>query len=337
MKEDIMKTWKLGPSGGPGDGEFADDGILQDSRVSRVWIGIGRLGGDTPSAVAGVQIVHELADGTAQSLGWHGIPRVTSNLEYYVIELGVDEYIIGIHGTYGFYGYDHRAVHAIQIETNWRFSQDYGDRWKDGYEYHYEAPKGTEIVGFWGQDEFKQNGWAGVDAIGVILRKHDASHIMGPRASKSYFKCGPYGCATARLRSQYYFSTALPEDSRVASVRIRCNDLLDAIELVHELPDGTTASSGMHGGGDGNLQEFDMGADEYITGISGTVNSYGEINLIRIHTNKKPVPEIFGDPSGGKWEYLSEAPDGTEIGGFFGYAEEKVYAIGVILRERNTS
>jgi len=122
----------------------------------------------------------------------------------------------------------------------------------------------------------------------------------------------------------------IPENSTVIEVRIRSGVYIDAIGIVHETADGKRHASTMHGGEGGNLEVFTLDKNDYINGISGRYGTF--VDSIRFHTNRKISPTYGG--SGGKAEYHYEAPEGTEVVGFYGRSGQLLDAIGIVLTRR---
>ena len=143
----VVKSYKLGPSGGNGGRKFADSPISLTSRVTQVQM---RSNG----SIEAVQLMAECPDGTSISLGLHG--GTDGQLE--VFPLDRDEYIVGITGRVG------PVVESLQIHTNKKSSMTYGGS-SEGSDYQYMAPDGTEIIGFWGRSGEM------ADSISIIVRQ----------------------------------------------------------------------------------------------------------------------------------------------------------------------
>jgi hypothetical protein len=143
----MMVTRKCGPSGGIGGKEFADDILPQDYQVVEVYI-------YAQEQVYGVQIIHETCEGRRHPFLVHG----RTGGELHVLRLDADEFIVSISGQFS------TQVDSLRIQTNKKISSLFGGNGGAGA-YVYEAPSGTEIVGFYGR--------AGdtLDAIGVVLRR----------------------------------------------------------------------------------------------------------------------------------------------------------------------
>jgi hypothetical protein len=143
----MMEPKYCGPSGGTGGQEFSDDIDLQDCQVLEVHIYAGKQ-------VHAIQIIHETCTGERHVFPLRG--RTTGDC--YILKLADDEFIVGISGRFS------TQVNSIRIQTTKQASPLLGGA-GGSVAYQYEAPPGTEVVGFCGR--------AGnaLDAIGVILRR----------------------------------------------------------------------------------------------------------------------------------------------------------------------
>lgn len=142
-----MEPKYCGPSGGTGGEEFSDDVSWQDCQVLVVHI-------YAQQGVRAVRITHETIDGDPHTFPLHG----QAVGDGYILKLARDEFITSISGQFG------PSVASIRIQTNKQVSPLLGGE-GGAAAYRYEAPSGSEIVGFWGR--------AGdtLDAIGVIMRR----------------------------------------------------------------------------------------------------------------------------------------------------------------------
>ena len=141
-----MTTRRCGPSGGTGGEDFADDVLPEEWQVVEVHV-------HARKQVYAVQIVHETGDGSRHPFPVHGRPAE----QPYILRLAADEFIVGISG------HCSTQVDSMRIHTNKQISPLLGGDGGGGV-YIYEAPSGSEIVGFWGR------AGDGLHAIGVILR-----------------------------------------------------------------------------------------------------------------------------------------------------------------------
>jgi hypothetical protein len=95
--------------------------------------------------------------------------------------------------------------------------------------------------------------------------------------------------------------------------------------MILALPDGRIVPGPRHGGSGGTVTSFRLGADEYITGISGRSGDY--IDSLRIHTNRRESP-LFGG-SGGNRDFRIVVPEGNQAVGFVGRAGDYIDAVGL--------
>jgi Jacalin-like lectin domain len=142
----------------------------------------------------------------------------------------------------------------------------------------------------------------------------------------SVSKCG-YSGGTG---GQEFSDDALPDSSKVIQVKIRSGELLDAIQIVHETNNGIRHPMPLHGGNGGEQQDFLLDEDEFITGVTGRFGN--GVDSIQFITNKQRS-SVFGG-SGGSATYTYEAPQGTEVVGFFGRSGATIDALGIVLRAK---
>jgi hypothetical protein len=113
--------------------------------------------------------------------------------------------------------------------------------------------------------------------------------------------------------------------TRVAEVRIRAGDTIDAVQMVYSLTNGSTVVASQHGGMGGRPAVFSLDADEYIIGLAGR---YGDtVDSLRIVTNKR-TSQTFGG-RGGDRDFRFDIPAGSQAIGFIGRAGDTVDAIGL--------
>lgn len=147
MSTEFLATALCGPSGGMGGEPFCDDVTPNECRVIAVRIYAGER-------VHGIQIVHETCDGMQHTFPLHGQARGDCHL----FEIAPDEFITTVRG-----GYD-TQVASIYVQTNKQTSPPFGGAGGESA-YQYQAPSGTEIVGFCGRAD------DALHAIGVVLRR----------------------------------------------------------------------------------------------------------------------------------------------------------------------
>ncbi len=117
----------------------------------------------------------------------------------------------------------------------------------------------------------------------------------------------------------------LAAGARVAEVRIRAGDTVDAVQMIYVLADGSSRAGARHGGSGGREYTFTLDSDEYITGISGRCGD--TVDSIRFHTNKRTSPTFGG--SGGITDFRFDVPAGNQAAGFVGRAGTTLDAIGL--------
>jgi hypothetical protein len=139
-------------------------------------------------------------------------------------------------------------------------------------------------------------------------------------------RCGPSGGAAG----EEFADDVLLEDWQVAEVRIHAQEQVHAVQIVHVTCDGRRHAYPVHGRTVAEPYILQLKDDEFIVAISGHFS--GQVDSIRIHTNKRVSPLLGGADGGGGYAY--EAPSGSEIVGFCGRAGDSLSAIGVVLRGR---
>ena len=123
-----------------------------------------------------------------------------------------------------------------------------------------------------------------------------------------------------------FTDSELRSEGRILEIQIFSGELVDAVQVLYELPDGRTVLGPRHGGSGGRSNVLRLDSDEYITGISGR---YGDqIDSISIQTNKRTSP-FFGG-AGGKRDYRIGVPAGNQAIGFIGRSGKYLDAIGLI-------
>ncbi|MCO7227436.1 jacalin-like lectin [Pleionea sp. CnH1-48] len=124
----------------------------------------------------------------------------------------------------------------------------------------------------------------------------------------------------------------IPNDASVISkIKVRSGPWIDAIQMTHRLSTEAAQSYSQHGGNGGGVSEFVLGDDEYITKITGEYGDY--IGSITFHTNKRVSPTYgLASSNGSGSTYELSAPEGYEITGFQGRADNYLRAIGLVIR-----
>jgi predicted flap endonuclease-1-like 5' DNA nuclease len=125
----------------------------------------------------------------------------------------------------------------------------------------------------------------------------------------------------------------VPAGASVREVHVFAGFYVDAVQLAYVDAGGALVllpKIGGHGFPSPTHHVVTLEPGEVLVGISG--RSGGYVDSIRIHTNRR-VSDSFGGFTGDH-EYRFEAPDNSEIAGFFGRADWYIDALGVVVRER---
>ena len=287
-------------AGGPGGDPFTDPELPQGARIAEVRVRAG-------DAVDAVQMVYASADGRVNPGVRHGGRGGRES----IFTLDSGEYITGISGRYG------NTVDSIRIHTNKRTSPTYGGRGGSS-DFRIDVPSGSQATGFVGRSGVT------VDAIGLSFTAGYRDDLLSRRGrgvqgqtSATTVAGGPGG--------DPFTDPELPQGARIAEVRIRAGDTIDAVQMIYGLADGRVSPGVRHGGGGGREYTFTLDSDEYITGISGR---YGNtVDSIRFHTNKRTSPTFGG--GGGSKDYRIDVPSGSQATKFVGRSGVTVYAIGL--------
>jgi hypothetical protein len=274
--------------GGGGGNAFSDPAQRAGARVLevRVWSG---------EWVDAVQLTYALQDGST----WAGTKHGGSGGRLSAFQLDSDEYITGLSGRYGKY------IDSIRIHTNKRTSDLLGGR-GGNQDLKIDVPGGYQGIGFTGR--------AGLylDAVGLL-------YVPIPQA-----QAGKTSIAGGRGGSEFT-DTGIPSGARIVEIRVRAGERLDGIQVVYQMPNGTTGEGTWHGGQGGRSVSFRLDSGEYLTGISGRCGTY--VDSIRFHTNQR-TSDTFGG-RGGNRDFKMDVPAGTQATGFTGRSGIYVDAIGL--------
>ncbi len=132
---------------------------------------------------------------------------------------------------------------------------------------------------------------------------------------------GPAGGKGGKSFTDY----AIPAGARISEIRIKAGEFIDSLQIVYIDANGKTVVMDQIGGDGGDAATFKLGADEFITGISGQHGWY--IDSLTFHTNKR-VSKSYGGHYGHE-AFAFQAPDGECVNGFIGRAERYIDAIGI--------
>ncbi len=135
----------------------------------------------------------------------------------------------------------------------------------------------------------------------------------------------PSSTTTAGGRGGTPFSDVqVPYGARVSEIHVYSGNAVDAVQMIYELPDGSSFTGPRHGGGGGQMNVFRLDSDEYVVGISGRYGQY--IDSLQIRTNKRTSP-VYGG-RGGDRDYQINLERGNQAIGFIGRAGDYLDAIG---------
>lgn len=129
------------------------------------------------------------------------------------------------------------------------------------------------------------------------------------------------------------FSDKLVRGTRVKEVRVWAMNMVQAIEIVTESPEGFVTEGGPKGFAMGSPKVFSFAPGECLIGIEGTWGgANGDyIYTLRFVTNKRKSP-VFGGLGGrtGDNEFLFEVPPEGSFSGFHGRSSERyLHALGI--------
>lgn len=141
-----MEITKIGPVGGRGGQIFGAYMIPEGTRLAAVHI-------FADTYIEGLGLAYRDRFGQQQTLSPVGIAGGTRH----VLQLGTEEYVIGISGRCGWF------VDSIRLHTNQRVSELYGGSGGDE-SYALSAPEDDEVIGFFGNAAWY------IDAVGILTR-----------------------------------------------------------------------------------------------------------------------------------------------------------------------
>lgn len=170
---------------------------------------------------------------------------------------------------------------------------------------------------------------AGLLVVVLLLiegrREHEAAAAPLASVLPSPSKLYKMGCSGG-ITGTDFSDVNIPETGRVAGLKIWAGKRIRAIQTVIE-SNQTAMPLKVHGEAKGQQHSFQFAPGEYIKSIQGKYAN--KIHRLEITTNLRSFGP-FGGNEGVDFEYT--APDGYEIIGFCGRADDEIDAIGVILR-----
>jgi hypothetical protein len=128
------------------------------------------------------------------------------------------------------------------------------------------------------------------------------------------------------------FTDDPPRLATVAGFVVRYGNLVDSIQVVYRLPDGSLQSAVAHGGEGGVAETFELMAGEEFVGISGKAGRH--LGAVRFHTNRR-VSKLYGmGPPPHQTPFELALPSGAEFIGFAGRSGLQIDAIALRYRQR---
>ena len=134
---------------------------------------------------------------------------------------------------------------------------------------------------------------------------------------------------------QIGYPGAAPVGARVRGVRIRSGSVIDQVQVLWALSDGTTQDGFTHGGNGGAPHDFILDFDEYITGIKG---NYGlDIETMIIVTNKRESVQYGNVHTSNAYSLSVPAPNSTQSSLFIGFQSavnnNVLTGLGLVIRQ----
>ncbi|GMF55842.1 unnamed protein product [Phytophthora fragariaefolia] len=183
------------------------------------------------------------------------------------------------------------------------------------------APEGYQLGGFFGRDGDE------IDLLGVVwttieVVKDPAATVISADGDivLSEIFGGPHGIAFSDINSIKF-------GQKASSITIRAGERVDAVTLQVATPTEVTMN---HGGSGGTDQTLTLGEDEYITSMEahwGKKNDHTRVFYLSFTTSAGNTLSggTLTDDKG-----TATAPEGFQLSGFHGRAEDEVDELGVI-------
>ncbi|MFN7925481.1 MAG: jacalin-like lectin [Bryobacteraceae bacterium] len=285
-------------------------------------------------AVTSVQVFHGVfvdglevryANAAGQPFRGTLIGRASGTWDVFRLEPG--EYIAAIAGRAGL------VVDSIRFLTNrGRSSPWYGGR--GGNPYEFEAPEGTEVIGFVGRVG------GGLNQIGIAYRPRQAKLVAKSRperapAPASKMALQPdtaYSAGFAGGQGGQPFTYTDATGLTLSAVRVSWGGVVNALQIEFKDSAGTTVRGRGSGHANGNTHVFALEDGEYITAIAGRAGMM--VDSIRFLTNRGRSSPWYGGQGGEPYEI--HAPAGTEVIGFTGRAGAALDQVGIVYRIRKS-
>uniref|UniRef100_H3GBL1 Jacalin-type lectin domain-containing protein n=1 Tax=Phytophthora ramorum TaxID=164328 RepID=H3GBL1_PHYRM len=186
------------------------------------------------------------------------------------------------------------------------------------------APDGYQLGGFFGRDgdEIDLLGvvWTSIVVVDDTATSSAAATVSDSDIVLSDLYGGPHGVAFSDIDSIKFAQ-------RASSITVRSGERVDAVTLNVATPTEVTMN---HGGSGGTENTLTLGAGEYITSMEahwGKKDDHTRVFYLNF------VTSAGNSISGGTQtddKATATAPDGFQLGGFYGRAEDEVDQLGAI-------
>uniref|UniRef100_H3GBL0 Jacalin-type lectin domain-containing protein n=1 Tax=Phytophthora ramorum TaxID=164328 RepID=H3GBL0_PHYRM len=236
----------------------------------------------------------------------------------FTLTLGAGEYITSMDAHWGEKG-GHTRIFYLNFVTSAGNAVSAGSQ--TDMKASITAPEGYQLGGFFGRDGDE------IDLLGVVWTSIEVVKEVASTAASadedivlSEIFGGPHGIAFSDIN-------AIKFGQKASSLTIRSSKRVDAVTLQVAAPAEVTMS---HGGSGGSEQTLTLGDGEYITSMEanwGKKNSHTRVFYVSFTTSAGNVLS-GGTPTDDKATVT--APEGFQLSGFHGRAEDEVDQLGVI-------
>ncbi|KAG2932173.1 hypothetical protein PC114_g1916 [Phytophthora cactorum] len=298
--------------GGPHGNEFSDQpaAVSGQTITSLTVRGAARIDG----------LTLEVSAPTAQTFTHGG-----TGGDPYTLKLGAGEYITSMEAHWGKKD-DHTRVFYLNFGTSAGNSVSAGTQTDETGSV--TAPDGYQLGGFFGRDGDE------IDLLGVVWTSiavvNDTATTAGSGSTAagvtdedivlSALYGGPHGNAFSDIDSIKFTQTA-------SSITLRSDKRVDAITLQVATPAEVTMN---HGGTGGSDKTLTLGPGEYITSMEahwGKKDDHTRVFYLKFVTSAGNSIEGGSTTDDNA---VAKAPDGFQLAGFYGRAEDEVDQIGAI-------
>ncbi|RLN38136.1 hypothetical protein BBO99_00008753 [Phytophthora kernoviae] len=302
----VMKAVQLSESfGGPHGNQFSDQAAATSGQT------IGSITVRGAKRVDGLTL--EVVGPTAATF-IHGGTGGTDN----TLKLGAGEHITSMEVHWGQRN-GHTRIFFLNFGTSAGNSVAVGSQTAE--KATITAPEGYQLGGFFGRDGDE------IDLLGVVWTSIEVVEdvAMAPVSADedivlSEIFGGPHGLAFSDINSIKFGQT-------LSSITIRAGERVDAVTLQIATPTEKTFN---HGGKGGTENTLTLGDGEYITSMeahSGKKNDHTRVFYLKFGTSAGNFIEAGSKTDG---VGTATAPEGFQLSGFYGRAENEVDQLGVI-------